>query len=413
MYKLIKIYTDSFKGLSIESWMLSIVMLINRTGSMTLPFLGIYMTDSLGFDIVVSGLILSCFGIGSVIGSWLGGFLTDKVGEYYIQALSLLLSVPMFALYPMFETPWGIAGLVGIQSVVSEMFRPANSVAIAKYAQPNNLTRAFSLNRMAINLGFSLGPVIGGILSSISYAFLFYANGMGALVAGLVYIYFFGQRQRLFRLQQDRKKRHVSTQEPLLQKELSPYKDVPFLIFCVICTVFSICFFQLLNALPIFYKNDLGLSKFVIGLLMGTNGLVVVMFEMLLVYISEKYLSIALTMLYGTLLCAVSYFLLGFEPGYATLFLSIALLSLGEILVLPFMATITALRAGSRNKGAYMGVNGMAFSIALIFAPILGTQFVATIGFDVMWIATAFVLLLCSIGFYYFIPKLSKPKTVF
>src|SRR5690606_6102949 len=110
--------------------------------------------------------------------------------------------------------------------------------------------------------------------------------------------------------------------------------------------VFSVCFFQLLNSLPLFYKNDLGLSKMMIGLLMGANGFVVVLFEMLLVHISEKRLTIALTMLYGTLLCAVSYFLLGFQPNYAVLFLAMSLLSLGEILVLPFMATITTLRAG-------------------------------------------------------------------
>src|SRR5690606_35768343 len=83
-------------GLSLESWMLSIVMLINRTGSMVLPFLGVYMIDKLHFTLSDSGLVLACFGIGSVVGSSLGGWLTDKFGEYSVQALSLFLSVPMF-----------------------------------------------------------------------------------------------------------------------------------------------------------------------------------------------------------------------------------------------------------------------------------------------------------------------------
>jgi len=101
--KLIQIYTNSFKGLSQESWMLALVMLINRSGSMVLPFLGVYMTNHLHFSIENTGIVLSFFGIGSVIGSWLGGFITDKIGEYKVQYFSLLLSAPLFCLIPVFK----------------------------------------------------------------------------------------------------------------------------------------------------------------------------------------------------------------------------------------------------------------------------------------------------------------------
>src|SRR5690554_840434 len=128
--KLLKIYTDSYRGLSSESWMLAIVMLINRAGSMVLPFLGVYMTDHLGFELDAAGLVLSSFGIGAVIGSWLGGILTDKKGEFQTQYMSLFLSVPVFCLMPLFTTEIGLAAIIFTQSVISEMFRPANSVAI-------------------------------------------------------------------------------------------------------------------------------------------------------------------------------------------------------------------------------------------------------------------------------------------
>ena len=128
--KLLKIYTDSFSGLSKESWMLAIVMLINRAGSMVLPFLGVYMTDHLGFKLEAAGLVLSCFGIGSVLGSWLGGWVTDKIGEFKVQSLSLLLSVPLFCMIPLFQTEIGLATIILLQSTVSEFFRPANSVQL-------------------------------------------------------------------------------------------------------------------------------------------------------------------------------------------------------------------------------------------------------------------------------------------
>ena len=111
--------------------------------------------------------------VGYQLGSWLGGFLTDKFGEYYIQSWSLFLSAPIFIIMPFFSSVEMMALLIFLQSTISDTFRPANSVAITKYARPENLTKAFSLNRMAINLGFSIGPALGGILSGISYNFLF------------------------------------------------------------------------------------------------------------------------------------------------------------------------------------------------------------------------------------------------
>ena len=171
--------------------MLAAVMLINRAGSMVLPFLGVYMVDHLHFGIKESGMVLSFYGIGSVLGSWLGGLITDRVGEYKVQSTSLFLSVPLFCVLPLFTSIEGLATIILLQSIISEMFRPANSVAITKYAKSQNLTRAFSLNRMAVNLGFSIGPAMGGILSSISYDFLFYCNALGALLAGIVYVIFF------------------------------------------------------------------------------------------------------------------------------------------------------------------------------------------------------------------------------
>lgn len=191
MNKIFKIYKDAYSGLSQESWMLAIVMLLNRTGSMVLPFLGIYLIDELNFSLEESGIVLSCFGVGSLLGSTLGGYLTDKIGNFKVQALSLLLSAPLFAILPQFTTLMPVAIMMLIMSMVSMLFLPANSVAITRYAKKENITRAFSLNRMAVNLGFSFGPALGGFLSNYSYDLLFYGNAIAALIAGFAFIKFF------------------------------------------------------------------------------------------------------------------------------------------------------------------------------------------------------------------------------
>lgn len=400
--RLLRTYTDSFKGLSKEAWMLSIVMLINRSGSMVIPFLGVYMSDHLGFDIKSTGLVLSFYGIGSLIGSYLGGYFTDQFGEYKVQTYSLFLSSPLFLLIPFFDSVFGLASIILAQSIISETFRPANSVAVTKYARPENLTRAFSLNRMAINLGFSIGPALGGILSSISYEFLFVINSLGAIIAGIVYVRFFKKRHKLFQNQlKDRQQQLKDLQPQKVIKTKSPYRDFPFVIFCVFCAIFSVCFFQFFNTIPLFYKEVAKMNPATIGYILGYSGFIIVVFEMFVVNFADKYLTIAKTILYGALLCAVAYAMLAFNHHLITIMLSITILSISEILVLPFLSTITALRSGKTNQGAYMGMNGMTFSFSFILTPLLGTQIVDLLGFDSLWIGTALLLTLTGIALYY------------
>lgn len=384
--------------------MLSIVMLINRSGSMVLPFLGVYMTDHLKFSLENTGIVLSFYGIGSVLGSWLGGFLTDKFGEYYIQSWSLFLSAPIFIIMPFFSSVEMMALLIFLQSSISDTFRPANSVAITKYARPENLTKAFSLNRMAINLGFSIGPALGGILSGISYNFLFIVNGIGAVTAGIIYVIFFRRRNKIFR--EKKKLEPTKTIEKTVTK--SPYKDYPFLLYSFLCAVFAVCFFQFFNTIPLFYKDVAKLDQSTIGFILGYSGFIIVLLEMPLVSLAERVLKIPQILSIGIIMSGVSYLLLLFGSNIPLLLLSMSILSIAEIWVLPFMSTVTTLRAERGNKGAYMGLNGIAFSFSFIFTPFLGTYVVSHFGFDSLWIGSFAILLVTAFLIFWITKKMIK-----
>lgn len=384
--------------------MLSIVMLINRSGSMVLPFLGVYMTDHLKFSLENTGIVLSFYGIGSVLGSWLGGFLTDKFGEYYIQSWSLFLSAPIFIIMPFFSSVEMMALLIFLQSAISDTFRPANSVAITKYARPENLTKAFSLNRMAINLGFSIGPALGGILSGISYNFLFIVNGIGAVTAGIIYVIFFRRRNKIFR--EKKKLEPTKTIEKTVTK--SPYKDYPFLLYSFLSAVFAVCFFQFFNTIPLFYKDVAKLDQSTIGFILGYSGFIIVLLEMPLVSLAERVLKIPQILSIGIIMSGVSYLLLLFGSNIPLLLLSMSILSIAEIWVLPFMSTVTALRAERGNKGAYMGLNGIAFSFSFIFTPFLGTYVVSHFGFDSLWIGSFAILMVTAFLIFWITKKMIK-----
>ncbi|QTV05371.1 MFS transporter [Faecalibacter bovis] len=396
MKKILKIYIDSYSGLSKESWMLAIVMLLNRTGSMVLPFLGIYLTDKLGFTLEDSGIVLSCFGIGSLIGSFLGGYLTDKLGNFKVQAISLFLSAPLFAILPHFQTLESAALMMLVLSTVTMIFLPANSVAITKYAKKENITRAFSLNRMAVNLGFSFGPALGGFLSNYSYDLLFYGNAIAAGIAGIAFIKFFYNRKE--RNEVDPTEAEVQEVETPV-KERNAYTDWKFILFTVFCSTFCIAFFQILNTLPLFYKEVVKLSQNEIGLLIGFSGFCVFLLEMLLVHWAEKKFTITEILFYGSIITAISYSIFGFTHALIIMYMAIFLMSIGEMLVLPFLSTVTALRAGVKNKGAYMGINGLSGALAFIVSPFIGTWIATKYNFEMLWFGTAIVLLITAFGF--------------
>lgn len=405
MKKLAQIYIDSYKGLSSASWMLAIVMLINRSGSMVLPFLGVYMTKELHFSQEETGYVLACFGVGSIIGTTLGGWVTDRIGNYKVQYLSLLGSIPVFIMLPHFTSVISLALMMLLQSAVSEMFRPANSVAITMYAKPENITRAFSLNRMAVNLGFSIGPAMGGILAAVSYALLFYVNATAAFLAAIVFIYFFkGRKTNKELLLEQEGISELNEVKDVSNK--SPYKDKMFLVYSFFCTLYAIAFLQLLSTLPIFYEKAVGLDEIQIGLILGYSGLLIFLTEMLLVYVAEKYFTIRQTIVYGVMISALGYGMLAFDHGYIAIYISMTILCVSEMLAMPFTSTVTAMRAGSKNKGAYMGVNGLTFAIGFIISPILGTKVATYLGYDVLWLGTSVLVIIAALGLNYSVKRM-------
>lgn len=402
MKSFIKSYFSVYQGLSTPAWMLALVMLVNRCGAMVVPFLGVYMVQHLGFSLENAGLLLSCFGIGSVVGSSLGGWLTDKFGHFKVQLFSLSGIVPLFLLLPKLTTMPSLAVGILALSMVSDILRPANSVSLAYYSKPENVVRSFTLNRMALNLGFSIGPALGGFLAAISYDLLFYGNAIAATLAAVIFFVYFRNREGNVKEKADDGQSEVLYQ--------SPYKDVPFLVFTFLSILFAICFFQLLSSLPLYYRQVYHLSEKSIGVILAYSGVVVFSLEMLIVHIAERRTTAANAIIIGVVLCGVSFASLLISKGLWVLYVSMFILCISEILAMPFMATVTLQRSNANNRGAYMGLNSLSLSAGLIFAPYLGTQTAAKFGFNVLWAGTGLLMLATGVGFYFLMKRMKlKP----
>ena len=401
MKKVFSLYRNAFGGLSHSAWMLSLIMFVNRSGAMVIPFLGVYLTGVLGYTLKEAGAILSIYGLGSVCGSFLGGWLTDRIGHFKVQFFSLTIGGSLYFMFLHLQQFEHMAAAVFILSLVNDMLRPANASSVASYAKPENVTRAFSLNRMAINLGFSIGPALGGLLAAISYNWLFIADGATCIMAGLFFFLYFRNKQG------HRPGRKSSTSEPTA-KAKSPYTDGLYLLFVLINCGFAIVFFQFLSTLPLYYRDIYALPEQGIGMLLGFNGLLVFSLEMIMVYLlGDKYKK-SLIIPAGILLLGFSFVLLNAAHHVSILYLAMALLSIAEILVMPFMTTITVERSNEHNRGAYMGLYTISYAAAHVIAPYLGTTIASKYSFDTLWWGLGVFTVFLSIGIYFVVRRVEQ-----
>lgn len=144
-----------------------------------------------------------------------------------------------------------------------------------------------------------------------------------------------------------------------------------------------------------------------IGLLLGFSGFVIVLFEMVFVHIVEHRFSVKQIMLWGTGITGISFLMLNGDFGMAWLFLAMFVLSTGEMLTLPFSATVAIQRASTTTQGAYMGFNSLAFATANIFSPYLGTYTAEYYGYQTLWTITGLLLIGSGLGFYWIIGKMN------
>jgi predicted MFS family arabinose efflux permease len=386
----IQLYKQAYSGLSLNSWYLCLVMLINRSGTMVIPFMTIYCIRELHFNIVQAGFIMGIFGAGAICGAFAGGKLTDKIGFYDLQIGALLSGGLLFIALSFERTFTGLAIGTFILSFCNESFRPANSSAIAYYSTGENRTRSYSLNRLAVNLGWAVGGALGGILASFNYHLLFWVDGCTNIIAALMLL-------KLIPRAGIPKPEKIKPEASSLS---SPYKDKVYLLFIVLVIMYATCFFQLFTMQPIFYKLQWQLNVSTIGFLMALNGILIVIIEMVLINNLEGRKHPLNFISMGVLLVGVGFVLLNILPHNAWWAIIVVLfITFGEMMSMPFMNAFWIVRTNTHNRGQYAALYTMAWSTAQVMAPTLGSQVIMYNGFSVLWWILGVVCLLSSIGF--------------
>lgn len=387
--KALNIYLDSYKGISKPVWILAAIQLINRSGSMVLPFMTVYMTASLGYSTVQAGIIMSVYGFGGLAGSYLGGKYSDKLGPFPVQLNSLIIGGLSYIMLPLLTGFYALACGIFLCAAINDAMRPAASSMTGHFATAETTTRSFSLMRMAINLGVSIGPAVAGMLAGIDYFWLFFGDGITCIAAGIVFYFYFRN-----------KKPQIHKEEKVKgEKVPSPYTEPSFVFFLFLCFCYAAAFFQIFSSIPLYYKDVYLQPEQTIGLLIGFNGVIVFVFEMITVSQIEKRFKPVHLIMAGSLMLGISFIIFNVFTGMWVLLLAMILLSFSEIFAMPFMISHVVKTATPQTRGAHLAAYSIAWSIAFIVSPYCSTQIIDKMGYDTLWWVFGTFCILMALGF--------------
>ncbi|MEW6127565.1 MAG: MFS transporter [Acidobacteriota bacterium] len=365
-----------------QMWILFAVTLCNRMGTMVLPFLVLYLTRKLAYSAADAGLVLIAYGAGAIVTSPLSGKLCDHIGPVRVMKWTLWLSGVMLLIIPLTQNIFVITLLVFIWAIFGEAFRPASLTIISDVVVAEQRKSAFALSRLAVNLGMSIGPVIGGFLTTISYVAIFLVDGMTSIIAGIVLA--------ISGLQTSHHQKALHTALEVTHSvatRTSVLSDVRLLYFLIAMIPVELVLFQTQAAMPLYLVGDLKFSEALYGGLMAINTVMIIFLEVPLTLAIEQW-SNRLALGLGALLFALGFGALAVTSSIGGVALTIAIWTFGEMVLFPGASAYMAEIAPPEKRGAYMGLYLMTFSIAFAIAPWIGTATLERFGANTLWIAT-------------------------
>ena len=389
---IVHLYRRAYSGLPREAWFLFAVNLVNASGAMVIFFLSLYLTRQLGFTPARAGQALSLYGLGSLAGAFLGGWLSDRIGSTSVQKLSLALSGALLIILGQMRSPWGLFPLLFFFSAAAGALYPANAASMSRVCPPGLQVKGFALNRLANNLGATIGPAVGGILALRDYRLIFWADGLTCLAAAGLFLAIWKKPEDKLRAAEVRK--GAKTPENIR----TPWRDRPFLALMLLVVVWGAVFVQIFATFPLYMRGAYGLAEDQIGRLLAVNTILIVTLEMALMEKVRVYPRTRMINL-SFILLGLGFGLMPLGRGFIYAAFTVAVWTFGEILSMPLLTALIASRAEPQTRGRYMGIFSFAFSLAFIVGPAAGATIYGHVGPNALWFGSAGVAAILALAF--------------
>jgi MFS family permease len=354
---------EGIRSLPGPVWILCAGTFVNRFGSFVAVFLILYLR-SRGYSIAEAGLVVSFYGIGNVVAAGVGGWVADRFGRRNALALSMFSSAVTLLLLSQAQSLPLIIVLTTLAGMTGEMYRPAAAALLTDLTPAGERIPAFALNRLAINLGFAAGPAVAGLLAERSFFLIFLGDALTSAAFGVIALTTLPEGVRV-RRGEERRGEAVRTM----------LHDRAFVFFLISSVLGAFVYFQSQTTFPLHVRAS-GLSDADYGLLISLNGLAIVLFELPLVAITQRF-PYRPVLTVGSLLVGLGFALNAVANDLPELALTVLIWTLGEIVYAPVASAYVADIAPEHLRGRYQGAWGLTWGLAFVFAPAVGAAIFA------------------------------------
>jgi MFS family permease len=381
---------EELADLPLSAWAICIGTFLSKLCNFLNIFLVLYVESfRAGPNAVV--ISFAMLGIGSVLGSLLGGWAADAFGARNSLVVALAGSGVVIASVPILPNLSTLYVVLFVGGLLAQVVRPAAGALLVHILPPQHRLTAFTLLRLGVNLGMSIGPAIGGLAASTSFAPLFIANGVVNCIYAALIVICVKEVKRRSRIGI----RHHSSWSILLGYSKLRH-DRSFSVFLLGSTLAALIYSQSVSTLPL-VVIDAGLGADAYGYLLALNAVVIIAFEFPVMRLLRRARS-TMVMAAGVATLALGLSATGLALSFLGFALTVVVWSLGEIIYTPFTTTHPGQVAPAHSVGRYQGAESLSNTLGAAVGPLIGTS-LYSISPSGMWFAMLVIGLVAAGSF--------------
>jgi MFS family permease len=374
-----------------QFWLLFYGMMISTVGaSMIWPFLMIYVSERLAMPLTAVASLMTLNSAMGLVASFLAGPIIDRAGRKWVMVISLLVNGLVYLFMSSAHTLMEFAALMSISGAFNPLYRVGADAMMADLIPTERRADAYSLLRTSNNVGVALGPAIGGFIATRSYGLAFYLAAAGMIVYSLLITFFARETLQKSALEEAPRERFGGYGQIL--------RDRPFMSFIGAFTLTQICASLIWVLLAVYAKQNYGVPESQYGLIPTTNALMVVFFQLAITQITKRHPPLTAIGV-GSLFYAVSLATVALGGGFWAFWVSMVILTIGELILSPTSTTLAANLAPPDMRGRYMSLYGLTWGVASGLGPVLGGVLNDQIGPKAIWYGGALIGFASAVAF--------------
>lgn len=358
-YKKLKRYPPQFRVLMATTFIDSV------GGALLFPFFSLYLTAKFGVGMTQVGMLFTGYAIGNLIGSTLGGALTDILGRKRVIVVALIGSALGGLVMGWLDSYGLFLALSWIVGILGGAGSPARQAMVADLLPEEQRSEGFAMLRMLTNLAVTVGPAIGGLLASRSYLLLFISDAVMSLIAAVVIILVMKETKPA--TPQEESAGSVGTALGGYKRVL---RDSPFILFIGACALTALLTMQMDSTLSVYLRDNQGVSTQGFGYILSLNAAMVVLFQFAITSALSRYPRLMI-LAAGTLLYGIGSAMYGFVSVYALFLVAMVIITVGEMMFWPTAQSMAATFAPEDMRGRYMAMFGYTHALTMMVGPLL------------------------------------------